>query len=57
MSGSPPYADLKFEQYLPLGSILQTPGDAEVGYVFEADFEFQQELHTTINNPRLAPNV
>ncbi len=57
MSEAFPDKALKFEKGLPLVSILQSPGDTEVGYDVEADFEFQQELHTTFDNPRLAPNV
>ena len=40
-----PYADLKFNDNISLRQILNTPDEAETGYIVEVDFEFPRHLH------------
>ncbi len=43
-----PYKNIQFEPSRPtLGTSLETPGDAEMGYVAEGSLKFQPEAHDT----------
>ena len=40
-----PYKDLKFNDNISLRQILNTPDNADTGYIVEVDFEFPRHLH------------
>ena len=40
-----PYKGLTFNDTISLRQILNTPDDAETGYIVEVDFEFPRHLH------------
>ena len=40
-----PYKDLQFNDDISLRQILNTPDDADTGYIVEVDFEFPKHLH------------
>jgi hypothetical protein len=40
-----PYKDLKFNDSISLRHILNTPDEAETGYIVVVDFEFPRHLH------------
>ena len=56
------YKDIRFNTTTTLNQILETPDDANVGYLVEADLEFPNELHELFKEfppcpETLTPNV
>ena len=45
MSECLPYKDIKFDNDVSLKTILNTPDDADTGYILEVDLKFPKHLH------------
>ena len=58
MSQTLPYKNLKFDNDVPLETILDTPDDADVGYMVELDLSFPPEIHDKLRQyPPCAESV